>query len=119
MLPARTRRGTVAAVVGTLGLLLLAHGLGPAPRAGAQAPPSPAWEPTRLAGPVLQLYPSGSGVFYARTADAFQRSDDGGLTWTPRTWPFPPGYANIDRYSLALTPTDSNLLYAAGPDGLR
>jgi len=71
-----------------------------------------------LPGPVLQLYTPPSAAFYARTVDGFQRSDDGGSTWSPRSLPVPPGYTGVDRLSLAVTPADHDVLFAAAPDGL-
>jgi photosystem II stability/assembly factor-like uncharacterized protein len=77
----------------------------------AQDTPGPDWEPTALGSPVERLFAPRSGAFFARTKDAFLRSDDGGASWRQVSLPANAKIAGVD-------PTNHTILYAAGPAGL-
>src|SRR5262249_3262339 len=62
--------------------------------------------------PVLELFTPASGAFFARTQDALQRSDDGGVSWATVALPGPLGGA------VTVDPTNHTTIYAAGPGGV-
>ncbi|HLZ29422.1 MAG TPA: hypothetical protein VKV73_19060 [Chloroflexota bacterium] len=64
-----------------------------------------------LGAPVSRLFTPSSGAFFAQTNQALMRSDDAGATWVPVSLP---GSSHI----LAIDPTNHQVLYAAGPDGV-
>src|SRR5579859_228025 len=71
----------------------------------------PEWELTPLAEPVLRLFTPSSGAFFAQTAQALMRSDDAGDSWQPVSL----GPAET---ILEVDPTNHQVLYAAGPNGI-
>jgi photosystem II stability/assembly factor-like uncharacterized protein len=77
-------------------------------------PASPAmaadWQPTGLTEQTYNLYTPASGAFFARTATAVMRSDDGGTTWRQVTLP---AEAAGQRFapSVAVDPNDHTRLY--------
>src|SRR4051812_29521619 len=77
----------------------------------AQQDPPAEWEPTRLVGPVSELFTPASGAFFARTPAGVVRSDDAGATWTPLSVP-----AGLSVWTVH--PGDHTVLYATSPEGL-
>ena len=69
------------------------------------------WILTGLGDPVVRLFTPTSGAFFAETANAFLRSDDGGSTWRSVSLGPATSILNVD-------PTDHTILFAAGSDGV-
>jgi hypothetical protein len=78
----------------------------------ADAQPAKAdWTQVDLGAPVSRLFTPSSGAFFAQTSAALMRSDDGGATWAPVSLP-------SASHVLAIDPTNHQVVYAAGQDGV-
>ena len=76
------------------------------------------WEQLTLSGDVIQLFTPASGAFFALTsAHQLFRSDDAGAHWRLVRLP-PPGTGFHGRHEIEVDPTDHQVVYAAGADGL-
>jgi hypothetical protein len=90
--------------------LLLALALAAPVTAEAQSATAD-WTQVDLGVPAGRLFTPSSGAFFAQAGAGLMRSDDAGATWTPVSLP------NASRV-LAIDPTNHQVLYVAGEDGV-
>src|SRR5262245_9188635 len=90
------------------------HAQATAPSQGAVSQ----FEQLTLSGDVVHLFTPASGAFFALTdTHELYRSDDAGASW--RAIRLPPAATGFHgRHELEVDPTDHQIVYAAGADGL-